>query len=62
MLERQFHYSEGIQMRIRRIAASELKRGAPIMGEVLLEANDSLNIDNMEAIAVQPARHRARPC
>ena len=38
VLERKFSYSEGIQMRIRRIAASELKRGAPIMGEVLLEA------------------------
>ncbi len=55
VLERKFNYSEGIQMRIRRIAASELKRGAPIMGEVLLEANDSLNIDNMEAIAATRA-------
>jgi hypothetical protein len=42
-------------MRIRRIAASELKRGALIQGDVLLQANDSLNIDNMEAIAA----HRA---
>ena len=41
-------------MRIRRIAASELKRGAPIVGEVLLDADDSLNIDNMEAIAATP--------
>ena len=48
-------------MRIRRIAAKDLKPGAPIMGEVLLEANDSLNIDNMEAIAVQPEGPRARP-
>ena len=55
VLERKFNYSEGIQMRIRRIAASELKRGAPIMGEVLLEANDNLNIDNMEAIAATRA-------
>jgi hypothetical protein len=55
VLERKFNYSEGIQMRIRRIAASELQRGAPIMGEVLLEANDSLNIDNMEAIAATRA-------
>ena len=51
VLERRFRYSEGIKMRVRRIAASELKRGAPIMGEVLLDADDSLNIDNMEAIA-----------
>ena len=52
ILERRFSYSEGIQMRIRRVAASELKPGALIQGEVLLEATDSLNIDNMEAIGV----------
>jgi hypothetical protein len=51
VLERRFRYSEGVQMRIRRVAASELKPGAVIQGEVLLEANDALNIDNMEAIA-----------
>ena len=55
ILERRFRYSEGVQMRIRRISQSELKPGALIKGEVLLEANDSLNIDNMEAIAA----HRA---
>jgi hypothetical protein len=55
VLERRFRFSEGIKMRIRRIAASELKRGTLIEGEVLLDANDSLNIDNMEAIAA----HRA---
>ena len=55
VLERRFRYSEGIKMRIRRIAQSELKRGALIQGEVLLEADDSLNIDNMEAIAAYRA-------
>ncbi len=55
VLERRFRYSEGVQMRIRRISQSELKPGALIAGEALLEANDSLNIDNMEAIAA----HRA---
>jgi hypothetical protein len=55
LLERRFRFSEGIKMRIRRIAAGEIKRGAIIRGEVLLEADDSLNIDNMEAIAA----HRA---
>jgi hypothetical protein len=55
LLERKFSYSEGINMRIRRIAASELKRGTPITGQVLLQANDSLNIDNMEAIAAYRA-------
>lgn len=51
VLERRFRYSEGIKMRVRRIGAGELKRGVVIAGEVLLEAHDNLNIDNMEAIA-----------
>ena len=55
LLERRFRFSEGVKMRIRRIPAGELKRGAVLKGEVLLEADDSLNIDNMEAIAA----HRA---
>jgi hypothetical protein len=55
LLERRFRFSEGIKMRIRRVAAGEIKRGALIEGEVLLDADDSLNIDNMEAIAA----HRA---
>ena len=55
LLERRFRFSEGVKMRIRRIPAHELKRGAVLRGEVLLEATDSLNIDNMEAIAA----HRA---
>jgi hypothetical protein len=52
LLERRFRYSEGVKMRIRRIGAKALKPGALITGEVLLEASDALNIDNMEAIAV----------
>jgi hypothetical protein len=56
VLERRFRFSEGVKMRIRRIGASEIKRGALIRGEVLLEAHDNLNIDNMEAIAA----HRGR--
>lgn len=51
LLERRFRYSEGIKMRIRRIAAKDLRAGAVIEGEVLLSADDRLNIDNMEAIA-----------
>lgn len=52
ILERRFRYNEGVKMRIRRVAASEIKPGAVIEGEVLLEATDALNIDNMEAIGV----------
>jgi hypothetical protein len=51
ILERRFRMSEGVKMRIRRIAPSEIKRGALISGETLLEAHDNMNIDNMEAIA-----------
>jgi hypothetical protein len=51
VLERRFRYGEGVKMRIRRIAAKDLKPGALISGETLLEAHDNLNIDNMEAIA-----------
>jgi hypothetical protein len=39
-------------MRIRRIQADEIKPGAVVTGEVLLQATDNLNIDNMEAIGV----------
>jgi hypothetical protein len=52
ILERRFRYSEGIKMRIRRIRADEIKPGAVVTGEVLLQATDNLNIDNMEAIGV----------
>lgn len=51
VLERRYRISKGVKMRVRRIAASEIKRGATISGEILLEAHDDLNIDNMEAIA-----------
>lgn len=56
LLERRFRYSEGVKMRVRRIKASDLRRGKLIAGEVLLEASDILNIDNMEAIAVHSAQ------
>ena len=55
LLERRFRYSEGVKMRVRRINASDLRRGRLITGDVLIEASDILNIDNMEGIAV----HRA---
>ncbi len=55
VLERRFRWSEGVKMRIRRIAPGEIRAGAAMVGEVLLEADQSFNIDNMEGIAV----HRA---
>lgn len=55
VLERRFRWMEGVKMRIRRIASAELQPGAVIKGEVLLEADMSEEIDNMEAISA----HRA---
>lgn len=57
LLERRFRYSEGVKMRIRRITAADLRSGGPITGEVLLEATDRLNIDNMEAVAIHRGRN-----
>ena len=51
VLERRFRWLEGVKMRLRRIAAGELKPGAVIAGEVLLEADMSQEIDNMESVA-----------
>ncbi|BAQ18725.1 esterase-like activity of phytase family protein [Methyloceanibacter caenitepidi] len=59
LLERRFRYSEGVKMRIRRIAPADLKPGKLITGETLLETDDLLNIDNMEAIAVHRAQDGA---
>jgi hypothetical protein len=51
LLERRFRFSEGVKMRIRRIRAKEIRRGALIAGETLFEAADIYNIDNMEGVA-----------
>lgn len=51
-LERRFRWSEGVKMRIRRIHADELASGRVLNGEILMEADSSANIDNMEGIAV----------
>lgn len=52
VLERRFRWSEGVKMRLRLIKAAELKPGALIDGQVLLEADMSYEIDNMEGLAV----------
>ena len=65
VLERQLGFPLGVGMRVRRIAADDLRPGATVDGEVLLEADLRYQIDNMEGIAVGrgPERrddHRAR--
>ena len=52
VLERRFRFSEGVQMRIRRITAKDVRPDTLMTGEVLLHARDSLTIDNMEGMAV----------
>lgn len=52
VLERRFRWLEGVKMRVRYIKAHDIKPGARIEGEVLLEANMGQEIDNMEALAV----------
>lgn len=52
LLERRFNLRHGVGMRIRRIRLDELKKGARINGTVILEANFTYQIDNMEGISV----------
>ena len=52
ILERRFRYSEGVKMRLRRVKAASVKRGALLGGEVLYETNALREIDNMEGLAV----------
>ena len=51
LLERRFRWTEGVKMRLRRIAAGTLKPGAKLDGEILLEVDMSSQIDNMEGLA-----------
>jgi len=52
VLERQLGFPLGVGMRIRRVAADDLRPGETVDGAVLLEADLRYQIDNMEGIAV----------
>ena len=52
VLERRFRWSEGVKVRLRLVRASELRPGAAIDGETLLDATMNQEIDNMEGLAV----------
>lgn len=52
LLERRFNFSEGAGMRIRRIAGQDIRPGAVVDGETLIEAGPSYQIDNMEGMDV----------
>jgi len=50
LLERRFNMAEGIGMRLRRINGADIRPGAVVDGELLLEGNFNSQIDNMEGI------------
>lgn len=50
LLERRFNMAAGVGMRIRRIKSADIKPGAVIDGEILLQADFGYQIDNMEGI------------
>lgn len=52
VLERRFRWSEGINIRIRRVSPKSLQANSPILGETLFEAGSGTALDNMEGIAV----------
>ncbi|WP_411036745.1 esterase-like activity of phytase family protein [Shinella sp. BYT-45] len=52
ILERRFRLSDGMGMRIRRIDGDTIRPGAVVDGEVLIDADLSQQIDNMEGLDV----------
>lgn len=52
LLERRFNFASGLGMRIRRIAGADVRPGAVVDGDVMLEADMGYQIDNMEALDV----------
>lgn len=52
MLERRFRWTEGVKMRLRHLPAAQIAPGATIVGETLVEADMTYEIDNMEGLAV----------
>ena len=52
LLERRFSLSRGVAMRLRRIVGDDLRKGALVDGDTLVEVGLNHHIDNMEAIDV----------
>ncbi len=55
VLERRFRWSEwleGVKMRLRRVAARDVRPGHVMQGEILLEADMAREIDNMEGLSM----------
>lgn len=56
LLERRFNMRDLVGMRLRQFESADLKPGAQLRGEVLLEADFTYQIDNMEALAVHQTK------
>ena len=52
LLERHFSMARGVAMRLRRIEAAALRAGATLEGTVMISADMSYQIDNMEGLDV----------
>ena len=52
VLERRFRWTDGVKMRLRRLAPDELLPGRTAVGETLIEADLNDEIDNMEGLSV----------
>lgn len=52
VLERRFRLLEGVRMRLRHIRAEDIAPGAALEGDILIEADQRQEIDNMEGLAV----------
>jgi hypothetical protein len=52
LLERSYAISRGVGMRLRRIPAGDVRKGAVADGDILLEAGMAYQIDNMEGLDV----------
>ncbi len=57
VLERRFSFADGLGIRIRRIPAAAIRPGATVDGPVLIEADMSDQVDNMEGLAVRTDAH-----
>jgi len=52
LVERYFRFYSGVHLRIRAIALSDIKPDTLADGKILLEADSSFEIDNMEALSI----------
>lgn len=52
LLERRFNIASGVGMRLRLIKGEDIKKGALVDGEVLLDVGNGYQIDNMEGLSI----------